>query len=134
MRLTIVFLLFNSSITLANIFQHSYYPKKFKTSLKANEFTEDSLKEELFNIISKIHVKNNNSEDEISSICPKGRECYQQVRSLSYKEARKHLFGHLHLEKKDGKEFVKDLYCDKEFGKEIGVGKYKIPNHLKLNW
>lgn len=47
----------------------------------------------------------------------------------SYTTARRYLFGYLHYNK--GK--VKDVYCNRYYTSKDGVGKNKIPNHLKIN-
>lgn len=53
---------------------------------------------------------------------------------LSYRSARRHLFGSLHLERTlSGKYFVKDVYCEIERGSSAGVGPDRIPNHNKIN-
>jgi deoxyribonuclease-1 len=53
---------------------------------------------------------------------------------LSYKQARRHLFGRLHLEKTaNGSYTVKDVYCRKDVGENYGVGPDRIPNNTIMN-
>lgn len=54
-------------------------------------------------------------------------------RPLGYREARKHLFGELFLQKKQGHYFIKDAYCQKNYGENVGVGPGKIPNASAIN-
>lgn len=52
---------------------------------------------------------------------------------LSYKEARKKLFGQLHLNEDWRGHYVKDVYCRKKYRKSSGVGPGQIPNHQEIN-
>lgn len=49
----------------------------------------------------------------------------------SYTEARKHLFGKIHLGKDKDGYFVKDVYCGKVI--RSNVGQMRIPNHNVIN-
>ncbi len=56
----------------------------------------------------------------------------------SYKTARKHLFGTLHLERDNGNAaYIRDVYCDEVYTNStprIGkIGKGRIPNHEVVN-
>lgn len=51
-------------------------------------------------------------------------------KALSYKEARRYLFGELFLQKNST---ITDIYCEKTFGPLEGVGPSKIPNANKIN-
>ncbi len=59
--------------------------------------------------------------------------------SVSYKTARKYLFGELYLgQEKNGEYFVKDVYCEKtytayEMGSTKDIGPGRIPNNRILN-
>ncbi len=53
--------------------------------------------------------------------------------SLGYSNARKHLFGKIHLEEGKNGFFVHDVYCNKNFDGSYGVGPMKIPNHTNIN-
>ena len=67
-----------------------YYGRSFNN----NSIT---LKEDLYIILSSIHNEIPQDFDEITSSCQRS-SCYQFSPLTSYKEARKHLFGYLHLE------------------------------------
>ncbi len=54
-------------------------------------------------------------------------------KSLSYKQARTHLFGEIYLQEDNGRYFIQDTYCEKNFGENIGVGPNRIPDHTELN-
>ena len=57
-----------------------------------------------------------------------------QHKTLSYKSARKILFGQLHLETNSrGKHFVTDVYCRHKVGESSGVGPGRIPNNSVMN-
>jgi deoxyribonuclease-1 len=56
-----------------------------------------------------------------------------QNTSFSYRKAREILFGTLHLETTKEGAMVLDVYCRKEFFKDSGVGRGKIPNHRRIN-
>lgn len=52
---------------------------------------------------------------------------------ISYEEARRELFGNIHLKKNGSSYEVVDVYCNKRFTKSSGVGPGRIPNHQKIN-
>lgn len=52
---------------------------------------------------------------------------------LSYKQARRHLFGEIYLEKKGSSYRITDVYCEEDFTSSVGVGPGRIPNPNKLN-
>jgi hypothetical protein len=52
---------------------------------------------------------------------------------LSYKSARRYIFGELFLKISAGKAQVIDTYCEETFGSSAGVGTGRIPNHQKVN-
>lgn len=61
---------------------------------------------------------------------------YQAIsnnKTLSYKTARRHMFGDLFLKKTSSGYTVTDTYCDKSFGEDVGVGPDQIPDHTVLN-
>ena len=109
-----------------------YYPKSFQDSVQSGKLKNSELKEQLFNIIAGIHDTTHKT-DKIVKKCPESSTCFTQERNISYKQARKFLFGKLHLQKNRGEYFIKDVYCQKEFGSEFGVGPNKIPNSNHLN-
>lgn len=56
---------------------------------------------------------------------------HKNHRSVGYNEAKRQLFGKLHLKKGNNGYFVFDVYCRKEF--KSGVGPGSIPDQNKLN-
>lgn len=60
-------------------------------------------------------------------------EATKGQRVLSYKEARRELFGDIYLEKSGSKYFIKDTYCQEDFTSSDGVGQGRIPNSNILN-
>jgi hypothetical protein len=60
-------------------------------------------------------------------------EATKGQRVLSYKEARRELFGSIYLEKSGSRYFVEDTYCEEEFTSSVGVGPGRIPNHNEIN-
>lgn len=55
--------------------------------------------------------------------------------SLSYTQARRYLFGELHLQRdqKSGEYFIRDSYCGKKFTANEGVGPNRIPRANLIN-
>ncbi|CBW26196.1 putative endonuclease [Halobacteriovorax marinus SJ] len=111
----------------------NYYPSKLIQQIESNSLSSDQLKEELFKVMSYYHIRTED-KDLITSKCLKNQKCYSQKRSISYKAARIELFGNLHLEKDyRGRHFVKDLYCENNYGSNYGVGPGKIPSSSVMN-
>jgi endonuclease I len=52
---------------------------------------------------------------------------------LNYRQAREALFGIIFLESDENGSFIKDIYCNKIFRENDGVGPLQIPNSKKLN-
>lgn len=61
------------------------------------------------------------------------RQAIGKNKTLSYKEARKYLFGDLFIKKLSSGYSVRDVYCHKDFGSESGVAPHRIPNSRDLN-
>ncbi len=62
----------------------------------------------------------------------------KQKKLLSYKEARRFLFGEIHLEGKGISQGITDIYCNKKFTNsdipsQYKIGEGKIPDHKILN-
>jgi deoxyribonuclease-1 len=109
----------------------SYYPQDFIELVSNNKgLTQQSLRAELKAVISRVHVKNPGQRDQLADRCPTQASCSVHV-SLGYNEARKHLFGSIHLKQDKLGSFVKDVYCHKVI--RSGVGSMKIPDANILN-
>ena len=119
-----------------------YYPKSFIRSMQENSIQKNFSKVDLhhlvFEILTKKHLVSQNGEQTLVTECESFKKrCYEQ-KSLSYRQARKHLFGQLHLStSSNGQFFIKDVYCNKDYGKHdrnIGtIGPMQIPNANVLN-
>lgn len=127
---TMITILFSFSIQ-ASLNQH-YYPKKFQKDYYNGKIQNSKLKEKLFAILDGVHEKGT-STDKIVESCPENSQCYKQDSNISYKEARKFLFGQLHLKKSGNSYFVKDVYCETEYDEEVGIGPGKIPDSNVIN-
>lgn len=106
MRIILLLSLFISQLSFAKLSEHEFYKKT--NQLLKSDFSQEELKSSLYSDI-------------------KGQKYY------NYKEARKILFGKIHLEQEDGKYFVNDVYCNNKYTKADGVGPKRIPNHQKIN-
>lgn len=90
--------------------RHPYYPDLIDELVQDSSANADEIKDELGNLIKNRH------------------------RALSYKEARKHLFGEIHLETdSNGSHYVTDVYCLIKYDRSAGVGPGRIPNNNILN-
>lgn len=101
--LAFFFLVFVSTFSLAN----NYYPADLTAKIQNHQLKDDSLKQEIFKLISK----------------------NQTV--LGYGPAKKILFGQLHLKQNSSGYFVEDVYCKKNFNK--GVGPNNLPDQNQVN-
>ena len=82
-----------------------------------------------YKFTSKVLLKNSTSKKLKESL-------YKDIREhevFSYKKARAILFGELHLKNSSKGHKIEDVYCQKSFGKEVGVGPGKIPQSNYLN-
>jgi deoxyribonuclease-1 len=101
-----LFLLF----TLTNVFATSaYYPADLAAKIQTHSLKNDELKLALNTIIS----------------------ANQTV--LGYDGARRIMFGKLFLKTDSSGSFINDVYCQKKFGANAGVGAGKIPDGTKIN-
>ena len=114
-------------------YHHSYYPHEFLADIDLN-LKNDPLKTSIHNLLTRKHTKIPGQQDEFG--CSHRGKCYAH-KKLNYKQAKKALFGKLHLEKdKSGEYFVKDVYCNIDYysSHEVGkIGPNKIPNHNVVN-
>lgn len=96
----------------------------------------ETLKKDLFDILNKHHRLQEDAPDLILDKCPDSF-CYKQ-RRLSYKTARKKLFGQLHLsEPSAGIYALTSSYCQVNHNSDemthLGLGPNKIPKNKYLN-
>ena len=109
----------------------NYYPESYAKLLENGTAPSQELKSILFDILNKYHNPQKDKRDTLSSTC-QSSGCYKQ-KMLGYSEARRHLFGSIHLEKDNSGFYIKDVYCNKRFRGSAGVGPDRIPNHNKIN-
>jgi len=123
-----------SSSALASLDEYTYYPKELIKNIRNSSLQDSDLKEALYKVQAGLHQKTANGHDVIVETCEANATCYKQVRGISYKTARKHLFGQLHLERTTyGSYKIKDLYCNQNIGRSDGAGPMRIPNSKKMN-
>jgi hypothetical protein len=126
-----VFLLF--IISAQSVYSSNYYPTDFKESVKNGFSKSVDMKEKLFLLMSKKHIRVKNGDDILADHCGQAGTCYGQ-KSLGYKTARRILFGKLHLKQNENGYFVKDVYCGKIITKKISnVGPNIIPKNSIMN-
>ncbi len=120
----------------ADLSKYSYYPQSLLELIEDHQEKklEALLKQELFHTLNGLHEISSYGPDRIVKRCSKGKSCYSQVRTISYKQARRHLFGDIYLKKNSfGDYYVTDRYCLKKYDRKAGVGPGKIPSHQKVN-
>jgi len=99
-----------SQFVYASLDKHEYYPETLSKRVETLSKT-GRLKQSLQDAISK-----------------------DQRTDISYKEARKYLFGQIHLETdRNGKYFVKDKYCNIKYTSKHKVGPERIPDSKYMN-
>lgn len=81
-------------------------------------------------------MSQSNAPDQIATTCTQ-KNCYKHF-IISYSEARKELFGYLHLQVENKNYSLKDVYCnktytEKDFSPNKGLGPLKIPDPNLLN-
>lgn len=123
-------LLIVSSFCYAN---QNYYPESTLAIIQNPHSNRTQLKEALFDLLSKVHIKHENARDTLANVCPINAKCLTENYNLSYKQAREILFGKLHLEKNNNAFFVKDVYCNKIITEKSGAGEGKIPDSNLIN-
>lgn len=119
----------------------SYYPTEYRNTFENSTSYDAELKSQLFTVLTSFHKSSSNGADTLVKRCeskdgPRSG-CYMQI-SLGYKEARKQLFGFLHLKEDDRGMYLEDLYCDRrmregDFSGSATIGKLKIPSSTITN-
>jgi hypothetical protein len=111
----------------------TYYPTAFIQAVASGKVQNDDLKNQLNLLLTSNHQKDSKGgSDTIGCATPGVGGCYAQ-RSLGYDGARRVLFGKLDLRNDGGKYYIKDVYCQKIYSKESGVGPDLIPNNNIIN-
>ena len=112
--------------------RHSYYPQEYQEMFYAGQLYDEQLKGILFHILNAPHQLNDQGTDTLN--CPDAKKpCYGHL-DLGYHEARRVLFGELHLKKDDQGFYIQDVYCRKMITeRESQIGYRVIPNHQVIN-
>lgn len=130
-----IFLLLALSFSLSSLSKvHNYYTNKFQRG--ANSLP--NVKRALHIILNAPHQIIKGQADRIVKSCDGLNTCRKPVKLEDYREARKWLFGDIHLRKKENRFAIKGLYCDRvytnrDFPANRGIGKMKIPDHHIIN-
>lgn len=119
-----------------NLTPQAYYPAEFYSQID-NGLKDENLKKELFQILSSAHL-HGGAHDTLAETCPKNsaKTCEQHF-SLGYAQARRHMFGDIHLQKTNQGYAILDVYCQtmnyaKDFHKNP-PGPMQIPDDSVLN-
>lgn len=99
----------------------------------------DDFKDRLHEVLKRAHYPNDLDYDELNSSCESGpSRCYQHS-PVTYRKAREHLFGHLHLQTIGSNEYaIQSIYCldvltNDDFPSDKALGPMKIPDNTILN-
>lgn len=102
---------FSHTVFAARLSQEfAYYPSDFYEAVE-NGLEDGELKTALFKILDGLHAPGED-HDRIVKQCPSGKSCYRHT-SLGYTEARRMLFGHLHLQQSSEGYAILDVYCER---------------------
>lgn len=116
----------------------TYYPDEFYQSAQLQTQNSTNLANLIYLILSKYHVTHQQGQDTLAEQClEQNQDCYKHV-LFSYNEARRWLFGALHLEQTKGQYNLLCVYCEvtytnEDFPKGRGLGPNLIPDHKVLN-
>lgn len=89
-----------------------YYPTQFKEQIARHELTNQELKDELFDILSKAHTRHASGDDEIGCNVKVGK-CITHT-AVGYGAARKYLYTQLHVQSDSRGRFLREVYCHRE--------------------
>ncbi len=121
-------------ISLATQAVNHYYPTQYKKAFAKKAYRGETLRRKLFKLLSYKHIKSSRGKDDvISPSCTGSGTCYGH-KILSYRGARRVLFGKLHLDEDSRGYFINDVYCRKKITKEqTKIGPRIIPNIRIIN-
>lgn len=113
--------------------RHSYYPEDFRQLIQDRQAPSEEFRTRTFELLDEPHLKIQGQPDRLGCQHSDVRgECYRQT-SLGYTQARKQLFGKIHLERRGSEYVIEDVYCQRIFGENDGVGPGRIPRNQILN-
>jgi deoxyribonuclease-1 len=134
LRLLLISFIFACQSLWASLRDHNYYPESLIEYIESEDsINSQELKNRLYETLSKVHLQTDNQRDVLVDYCPEKEKCVEQKQNISYTEARRYLFGQLHLDQSSKGHFVRDVYCQKEISEKNGAGPGKIPNPNVIN-
>lgn len=111
-----------------------YYGQEFYNDLKSGVQNENLITR-LKQVLRSYHIRQNGRPDQIAKDCQgQGNgACYAHT-SVGYDKARVFLMGGFYLVKRSDGYAVKEVYCDKEYGRsEFGKKQQPGPNQIPAN-
>lgn len=130
-RLMILLFLFPMSAIARN----NYYPLDYQKQFEEQSVENSELKDALFNLLNSYHLINDGAPDTLNCTPTTSYDlkCHRQ-KTLSYRDARRHLFGDIHLRRDDNGYYVKDIYCEEKITDSMDrIGPGQIPNANNMN-
>ncbi len=110
--------------TFSALAASSYYPQDFENKIRTQ--TDSELKTSIFEVLNSFHIKQDNAPDILAQSCTSSdTNCYRHI-MLSYKDARKLLFGKIDLLEDTQGYFIRDVYCNRDVRGD-GIGPNQIP-------
>ncbi|MFN7453840.1 MAG: endonuclease I family protein [Pseudobdellovibrionaceae bacterium] len=108
-----------------------YYGEDFYRS--KDNLKDDTLRVALNEILRGGHVSSPKGYDKIVHNCTAQNSCYQHS-PVGYGQARKELFGNLHLQENGGDYAVTEVYCDFRItSKQAEIGPGQVPSANLIN-
>lgn len=127
--------LFFTCLLTIQAWANPYYGEDFLSFLQSpHQKKQFDLKRELHRILKAVHLSSKKGADQLLDTCPQKvtSACYSH-QLLDYQEARRNLFGKLHLQQNSNGYYIEDVYCETKFYPNIDVGPNRIPDHRYLN-
>jgi deoxyribonuclease I len=130
----------------------TYYPDETDSIFRNQGVRDQNLIVAVRKLLTKKHLRQSGGRADllVDSCSGQRGSCYSQ-HTLGYREARRHLFGSIHLRQDSRGYYVRDVYCDKTFTNDyyeksrrqskkrsrnkggLNIGPMKIPNNNILN-
>ena len=95
---------------------------------------EQNLKDQLHEVLNNRHISRSGKPDQILPQCDSSQSnCYSH-NSLSYREARQVMFGHIYLRNTNNHYYLRTAYCQETMSdSQVDIGPMQIPSHTVLN-
>lgn len=128
-------LIFLSLLPTLALARNNYYPLDYQKKFDEQSIENSELKQALFTILNSYHQVNDDAPDTLDCR-PNSHDdakCHRQ-KTLSYRDARRHLFGDIHLREDKSGYYVKDIYCEEKVTDSMDrIGPGQIPNANNIN-